>query len=257
MLCPNCEQETKESKFCTNCGAYLNLEEAAVAEEDESKSDATPSNNGDFSSTVNTVGKHFARFFMHYLKSPHKARFATQQDIIPAIISIVLFALAVTISFYVVVTSQVGSYFVEIGFLDGFIIPFIQYLLLFALIILLTFICTKLTAQHMTLQETVTKFGIYVIPFLFTFLAGILFTWIKVPFFSVLIPISILGPVIFIPSFILLEQKEKEHGYDRVYILIIFYFISFVVMSILLQDMLGRLLGGFFGGLMGDFFQDY
>lgn len=256
MICPNCEHETKEGKYCTNCGAHIYLEEAAVAEEGESQSDTTL-NNGDFSSTVNTVGKHFARFFMHYLKSPHNARFATQQDIIPAIISIMLFALAITISFYVLVTSEIGSYFVEIGFLDGFIIPFIQYLLLFALIILLTFICTKLTAQHMTLQETVTKFGVYVIPFLFTFLAGILFTWIRVPFFSVLIPISILGPVIFIPSFILLEQKEKEHGYDRVYILIAFYFISFVVMSILLQDMLGRLLGGLFGGLMGDFFQGY
>ncbi|WP_077706316.1 zinc ribbon domain-containing protein [Virgibacillus dokdonensis] len=256
MICPNCEHETKEGKFCTNCGVHLNLEEAAVAEEGESQSDTTL-NNRDFSSTVSTVGKHFASFFMHYLKSPHKARFATQQDIIPAIISIVLFALAVTISFYVVVTSQVGSYFLDIGFLDGFIIPFIQYLLLFAFIIILTFISTKLTAQHMTLQETVTKVGIYTIPFLLIFLAGILLTWIRIPFFSVLIPISLLGPVIFIPSFILLESKEKEHGYDRVYVLIAFYFISFVVMSFLLQDMIGRLLGGLFGGLMGDFFQGY
>ncbi|SHH64295.1 zinc ribbon domain-containing protein [Virgibacillus chiguensis] len=256
MICPNCEHETKEGKYCTNCGAHIYLEEAAVAEEGESQSDTTL-NNGDFSSTVSTVGKHFASFFMHYLKSPHKARFATQQDIIPAIISIVLFALAVTISFYVVVTSQVGNYFLDIGFLDGFIIPFIQYLLLFAFIIILTFISTKLTAQHMTLQETVTKVGIYTIPFILIFLAGILLTWIRIPFFSVLIPISLLGPVIFIPSFILLESKEKEYGYDRVYVLIAFYFISFVVMSFLLQEMIGRLLGGLFGGLMGDFFQGY
>ncbi|MEB5458040.1 zinc ribbon domain-containing protein [Virgibacillus pantothenticus] len=252
MLCPNCEQESKEGKYCTNCGAHLYPEQAATVEEEGESQLNTATNKRDFSSTINAEAKHFASFFMTYLKSPHNARFVTQQDFIPAIISIVLLSLTITLSFYLV-TLQFGSFFVSISFLDGFIIPFIQHLLVYAFMTILTYFSTKLTGQHISWKNTVTKVGAYTIPFIITFLIGIVLTLIRIPFSSVLTFISLLGPVIFIPSFILLEQQHEKKGYDRIYVLIGFYIVSFVLATIILQNMLGSI----FGNLMENFFQGF
>lgn len=257
MICANCNQETEAGEFCANCGAPLPGNESAAASADLTEGaspDVTP--NADTEKTtkegtppnesVERLKKEasaFGNFFLTMLKKPSAAQQTNGTKLISGIISIVIFSLLISLGSYLVVSSS----FLGASFLDGFLIPFIQFLVLFAVITALIFGAAKVAGQVYSFTDIVAKLGAYLVPFLVLIVIGTLLTFIQIPFTSSLIILGLLGPILFIPTFILLEQPTK--GYDRIYVLLGLYLILLIVSGFLIQRILASFVGGFVGNL--------
>ncbi|MCC2252596.1 hypothetical protein JUJ52_21950 [Virgibacillus sp. AGTR] len=260
MLCPSCGQETEKGKFCTNCGALLADEPAASAEPEENKeqeihheqahSGASQKKENDFTATVKKESANFGAFFMRLIKAPSKAKNITDHELVPGVITMVLFSVLIALGTYLVMM-QIGSMFMTVNFLDGFILPLLQFLVLFVIVSGLTFAASKLTAQSLTIYDVLAKTGAYTVPYMFIYVLGILLSLINLPFAGTFFFVSLLGPILFIPTLILLEKPAK--GYDRIYVLIGLYLVSFILSGLLLQNVVGTFFGGFMDSIFSGF----
>lgn len=116
MICQKCQKETEEGKFCTNCGAALNIEEAAATTEPVPESNQTPpvappvteqenvavsteastqssNQSNEFVDKAKETVTDFGDFFLDLLKTPSNAKNINKKALIPSIITIVLFSL--------------------------------------------------------------------------------------------------------------------------------------------------------------------
>lgn len=265
MQCPHCGFDSEEGKYCTNCGAELSASESesSTAEDmsEEKPVEEAPNEpkqqSNETADRLKTTGANFGHFFMALLKNPTEARKANKSDFSSGIIMYVLFSLLIALSYHFIINSiSFGSMslslMVDISFLDSFIIPFLLMFLLYFLIAGLTFICSKLTVQAAKFTDIVAKYGAYLVPFFIFHVAGIIFSLVGLPVFSLLlIFISILGMLIIAPTFILLEQPSD--GFDRVYILLGLYIIILLVYGFFVRISLDAILGAFMNSIMGGF----
>lgn len=265
MQCPNCHQETEEGKFCTNCGALISQDEPAVAQEPSTTStkqvDVQPTTNQQTTSPKQTnvvVEKlksssiNFGNFFLKLLKKPNDARKANENDLVSGTISIALYALLFALGYYLVLNSIVSFFGSAPPFTDGFLWPFLKFVVLFAVIIAVTFAGLKLAGSEYSFVKTVAKFGGYLIPFLLLLVAGYLFTLISFASLGiVVVAISILGALLIIPTLLLSEVPSPN--IDRIYLLIIMYVVNIFAFSFIMQSILVSLMGTFspFGDLLG------
>lgn len=263
MLCPSCGLETSEGKYCTNCGAQLTIEEKI---EDETRQlyeqNSDESNSGenaeksaksrDLTEKLKTVGEDFGHFFTTLVKSPIEARKANHTDTISGIITIVIMALLLAISYFVVFNIVPANFIGSISFFDGLILPFISFGLLQFLIAVLTFVGVKLAAQAVTFPDVIAKYGAYLIPFLLLYVAGLIFLMLGISVLAGLsIVISILGFLLFVPTFILLEQPAE--GFDRIYVLLGLYIILVMAFGFFTQSFVTSIIGNMMDSIFRGF----
>ena len=288
MNCPNCGQQSEPGKLCTNCGAPLPVEESAAAVDPTEQQPNTaevqnqasvtagnaeneqPVNQGqaenqvteqanqvqepakpnEFVETLKKESANFGHFFLNMLKGPDEAKKITHSSMIPAIVTMVIFSLLVALGSYLM-AKQIGSMFMEISFVDSFLLPFVQFILLFAVIAALIFGGVKMAAQSLSFTDVIAKVGAYTVPFLGLVIIGSLLTLIGLSVASVLVVIGLLGPILIVPTFILLEQPTN--GFDRIYVLIGIYIVSILVSGFLIQSIMNVFAGGIMGGIMDGF----
>lgn len=280
MQCPNCYQQTELGKFCTNCGALISQDEsAAVAEEssvvlEEPEQQDTmqqhreePNQTNEALEKLKATSTNFGHFSLTLLKKPNEAQRANGNDLISGIISITVYSLLITLGYYLMVNSFLGTFMGNSGgpydggqpqqslpFTDGFLFPFLKFIFLFAVLVSLSFAGLKMTASEYSFQSTVAKYGGYLIPFLLLLVAGYILTLINLYSIGIVaIFVSVFGAILFIPTFILLEKPAS--GIDRVYLLLIIYILNILTASLIMQSIFTSVMQVMnpFGGLLGPF----
>ncbi|MGY0693650.1 hypothetical protein ACW2QC_12765 [Virgibacillus sp. FSP13] len=265
MQCSNCGQQTEEGKFCTNCGAQLpNDEYAAAADPTINTNDVHPPSqephqeqasyqSNEAVDKLKTAGANFGHFFVTLVKGPSEAKKANSNDWISSVTTIVIFSLLIALGYHLSISTIPTGFFggPSMSFFDSFVVPLIEFIILFVLVAALTFAGVKFAAQALTFMDVLAKYGGYLIPFLLLFTVGFLFALVDLTSLSALfILISVLGALLIAPTLILLEQPAV--GFDRIYVLLGIYFISLLVFGFFIQSFIesivGTLLGGMFGG---------
>lgn len=264
MVCPSCGRQTSEGKFCTNCGAQLAVEEKNEGvtgqqyEQIPSQSDDASANTGktaktrDLQEKIKTAGEDFGHFFTTLIKTPSEAKKANHTDTISGIITIIIMALLLSVSYFVAFNSIPANFYGSISLIDGLILPFISFILLQLLIALLTFAGAKLAAQAFSFPDIIAKYGAYLIPFLLLYAAGLIFSILGIPVLAGLsIIISILGFLLFIPAFILLEQPSE--GIDIIYVLLGLNIIIVLAFGFFSQSFVTSIVGNMMDTMFGGF----
>ncbi|MFZ3579419.1 hypothetical protein [Virgibacillus sp. DJP39] len=259
MQCPNCYQETEQGKFCTNCGASIPTGDSPVTEEpikDESEFEQQTQEYTDDSIQSNeTLEKlkessaNFSHFFLTIVKKPSEVTRANGNDFLSGIISISLYSFLFALGYYLLVDSFINTFLGTAGngmlggrpkvqslpFTDGFLWPFLKFIILFAIMASLTFAGLKLTTSDYSFQSIVAKYGGYLIPFSLLLVVGYILMFISLYSIGlVAIVVSVVGSILLIPTFILLEQAVS--GIDRIYLLIILYMLNILVTLFVLQS---------------------
>lgn len=234
MICKNCNQETEPGKFCTKCGSPLeaaNEQEPAATEEPiVQQSGTTPppvqqaqqpqqGQQVDFAEKTKELSSNFGGFFLNALKKPSSAKNVNGTHFISGIIMIVAFSLIVSLEAFVSFKKDGKEYGVsdDVGFFDFLVVPFLKYVLLYAIIVGLIFAAVRVAQQVGTIQDIVAKFGAYLVPFVLLFVLSIVLDVIDMTGlpFSVVGYLAMIGPVLIIPVLILSEKAVK--GFDYVY----------------------------------------
>ncbi|PAV30639.1 hypothetical protein CIL05_05935 [Virgibacillus profundi] len=257
MHCPNCGQQTEPGKFCTSCGAQLAQEETAAASDptgnakqadlsqmESSQDGASQTEQNPAMENLKKEASNFGNYFIRLLKGPDEGQKMTGNELISGIITMVIFSLLISLGGYLIANQMP---FANISFLDGFIIPFLQFIILFAVLTALTFGGNKLAAQSLTFKDVVAKFGAYTVPFLVLAVIGALLGLIGLSFAGTIIILGLIGPILIVPTFIILEQPAN--GFDRIYVLLGIYIISIFISGFLIESMMGMFMGGIFDSM--------
>lgn len=261
MICKNCNQETEAGKFCTQCGAPLETEQteeqAATEEPVVQQQEQTPppvqqvqpaqqqqqpqqGQQVDIAAKTKQVGSNFGTFFLNALKKPSSTKDVTGAQYISGIIMIVAFTLVISIEHFTYLKREYSA-----EFFDDLAVPFLKYVLLFAIIIGLIFGAVRVAAQNVTIQDVLAKYGAYLVPFLLLFAVSIIFDIIDMtglPFSTVGF-IAMIGPVLLIPVFILAEKTVK--GFDFIYtavVLVLFSYIAYIYINNSVNDISDNIL---------------
>lgn len=250
MICPSCKEETESGKFCTNCGASLTNEEVAatsdpnpnltsevVAAEANQPAAVENQTTNEALEKGKQVAGNFGSFFLTLLKNPSHAKKIDGKEWISGTITIALFTLLFAISTFITLNN---SYF-GTTFVEGFLAPFLRLLILFAAVIALIYGGLKLAAHTATITATTAKVGAYLVPFLTIAVLGVLLASIQLPFAGTLVLISLIAPILLIPTFIMLEQPVN--GFDSIYVLIGIYIVGMLIAGYLVQQMVFAFLG--------------
>lgn len=243
VTCPTCNQETESGKFCTKCGASLDeIPNQTPSPASKAQHTQTPNQEPAVTSETSqqqpaqsneTVEKmkeslgNYGNFFVRLIKSPSEAKNVDQKDWISGVITLVAFALIISIFSY---ASASSIPFYQPDFFEQFLKPFALLLLLLAVSIGLTYGGYKLTGINGHFLDVVAKMGGYLIPFPIIALLGIILSVIGIEFALFLVHISLIAPIVLIPIFILFEKPTKPaNGFDKVYVITGIVFITSVL----------------------------
>ncbi|WP_099156508.1 DUF6574 domain-containing protein [Virgibacillus ndiopensis] len=268
MHCPTCGQQTEEGKFCTSCGAQLpNEEYAATADPtvntvpqvhqstNQQEQTGSAQQPNEVVEKLKSAGSNFGHFFVTLLKNPSEAKKANGNDLISASITIVIFSLLIAFGYHLSLNSMSTGFFggPSFSFFDSFILPFIEFIIMFLIAAALTFGGVKITGQALSFTDVLAKYGGYLTPFLVLYVIGFLLALVGLSSFSgLIILVSVLGTLLIAPTLILLEQPAN--GFDRVYTLIGIYIVSLLVLGFFIQSFIQNILSNFMGGgLFGGF----
>lgn len=277
MICQACGQETEEGRFCTHCGNKLSMDESAAATSpldeseantikvpaapmegnEQSTSSSVPedavmethtqsesSEANEFVEKLKDISTDFGQLFLDQLKRPMNAREVNHTHLTSGIISIIIFALIISLNIYL----GYREYAYDSVFLDGFLLPFIQFLVLFAIVVSLIFAGVKLCNQSLSFTDIVAKYGAYAVPFLALYVIAIISSLINLDsIFILAVTISLLGAVLIIPAVIVLEQKSRS--FDELYIIIGMNILALIAFGLLTSSLTELLLGSLMYGI--------
>lgn len=266
MQCSNCYQQTEIGKFCTNCGALIteNSEEAYSDEPVSVESEQTdptyqhtedPNHTSEIAERLKAITANFGHFFTTILRRPSDVKRANENDFISGIISILMYALLVSLGYYIM-ADNIFSTFIgnngglfstptplhrELPFSDGFLWPFLKFIFLFIVMITFTYAGLKLIVSDYTFKTTLAKYGGYLLPFMLLLVTGYILILISLYSIGIVaISISILGAVFIVPTLILLEQQA--HSIEPVYLLIVLYILNTIATGLIMSSALTTLL---------------
>ena|SRR5690625_48909 len=247
MNCPNCGEYVEEGKFCTNCGTELIAENVSVENQTTSGADEVtqePAQQQESQSASQTTvakksgGVDIADYYTKIIKKPSQAIEATANDIVPGIITLIVFALLVGSESYYLMNELSGGY-ISASFSDDFLVPLLRFALAIVAVVALTFWGLKFTEDELSFQDVFAKYTAFLIPFVLLFALGFILEVISLPS----VPTAIMGvasnaPLLFIPTLIILNSKKKE--YDLLYILISIFALAYII-RVLLMDALSSM----------------
>ena len=198
------------------------------------------------------AASNFGNFFLGYLKEPMTGIRATKDQLISSIITLSIFSFLIALN-SVLIYRKVAFSGV---FVDGFLLPLIGTLVLFAIVSGITFAGVSITHQSGTFIDTVSKVGSLAVPFLTLYVLAFLISFMGLPkIFLIFALTSILGVAIVIPAIIILREPSKR--FDQVFVLLGITLINLIVvsyvMSSLIQSMFLGMLGDLMGGIMSGF----
>ncbi|HLR73799.1 MAG TPA: hypothetical protein VK077_00890 [Virgibacillus sp.] len=274
MICQACGQETEKGRFCAQCGAQLTADESAAAAETdpitingepvqgveqtstsseeevlETRAESEASSNNEFIEKTKEIAINFGQLFVNQLKRPMEAKNVNHKHLYSGIISIVIFTIIMSLNTYLGLRDY-AYYYGGDAFLDGFLLPFVKLLILFAVVIAIVFAGVKLCNQSHSFTDIVAKYGAYIVPFLSLYVLGFIFSLVDLSSLYILaFSLSLLGSIFVVPAVIVLEQQSK--GFDALYIIIGMQLIGMIAFGFLTSSFLEMLFGNILGNIMG------
>lgn len=245
MNCPNCGEYISEGNFCTNCGTQITEESVAASSEPNASQPASVENTQDMSQTVES-GQTEAKpslditgYYVNLIKKPIKAMESTANDLIPGIITLVVFALLYGAQSYYTMNELSGGY-MSVSFTMDFLQPFLRFGLILVIAVAITFGALKLTAHELPFQDVFAKYTAFLIPFTLLYAVGFILNIISLPTIpDQLTSLSSSASLIMIPAIIILNSKRKE--FDLVYLLIGVFAVTYIINAFLSQALVSIL----------------
>lgn len=246
--------DTKQDPF-----AEGEIETAATDTTDDLFAEDQPttpsSKDNEFVDKAKEAAINFSNFFLKYLKEPSSAVHVTKSHLISSIITLVIFSLLLSIDFFVTYR-KVAGFFGENSFVDGFLIPLISVIILFAVAIGVTFAGVSITHQSFTFTNLVTKFGALAVPFLSLYLVAFIVSLLGLMKFYLAISMaSFIGMLFVIPTIIILQKPSKR--FDQIFVLLGITLVNLIafgtIMASFLESIFLSILSDFIGGFMGGF----
>ncbi|PAD34011.1 hypothetical protein CHH48_16995 [Terribacillus saccharophilus] len=249
VTCPSCgHNNTEGSKFCENCGAALqgqtaagNTQQAAQAQYAATSQQDTSGKANEYLETTKNVSKQYFSYFLDVLKRPdgNGMKYGTD-NFVNAIITFVLFSLIIPLTLYVHANRQ--SYF-EVPFGEVVVKPvivFAVFLFIFATII---FGVLKLDQSSVSYKSVLVRYGSLLVPFTAIMFVGALLTFLGLELWGSVLVLSgfsfalVIVPLILIPGF----KQDRQRGIDNVYLVIIVYVITSIVLGIMFSMIMDSL----------------
>lgn len=265
MICPSCNQETEEGKFCTKCGQPLNRQEStsnkaaepvgAVKSTNESvhaeQTNATvneQTSQEHAASAAETAGQSAQQqpettpYTMSDLGKAVKnasggfGQFALNQLKSPGKARNLTEQNWVSGAITIVLTALLYTILLYITlnqlssasppFMESFLVPFVKFLLFFVISVAVIFGTGKLMGSQDSFFGTTAKTGGYLLPYAVLFLAGYLLVGIGLDFMVYVMLLAMLAPILIIPAYVLMESLPRE--IDKIYALMAVYLIQLV-----------------------------
>ena len=237
MNCTICNEYIDEGRFCPNCGTALQEEAAAMTDETlNSPSPIEENTHQEPIATNQRVNRSatpkfsfdiIADYYKKLVKKPFTAIEKTENDIIPGIISLIIFALLVGAESYYSM-KELSSGFISPSFTSDFLLSFLRFSLILVFVAAITFAALKLTVNESSFKDVFAKYTAFLVPFLLLFAAGFLLELISLPTIpGQLISISLRAPLLVIPAIFILNSKKKE--IDLIYLLVGIYTATYIV----------------------------
>lgn len=196
MICPACNQETEEGKFCTKCGSPLNQPNKPAAgetskentseihtEASQQENASTAETNSETAQTFNatfdkvkTGSNQYWNYFITRMKNPNIAFKDNEQQLINSIITAIILTLAATLFCYGLINSLFNDAMAAASFSDeslGDYLPVFStilkgmliFIVLFFVGLIANFITFKLAKHPLSFAEQFTRFTGTLVPF--------------------------------------------------------------------------------------------
>ncbi|WP_077305611.1 zinc ribbon domain-containing protein [Terribacillus halophilus] len=246
VTCPSCgHKNTEGSKFCENCGSAMqgqtgtgNLQ--AATHESAGQQDASGKAN-EYLETTKKVSKQYFAYFLDVLKRPdgNGMKYGTD-NFVNAIITFVLFSLIIPLTIYIHANQQ--DYW-EVPFGGVVVKPVIVFAVFLFVFAAITFGVLKLDQSAVTYKAVLVRYGSLLVPFTAIMFIGALFTFLGMELWGVVLVFGgfsfalVIAPLILIPGF----KQNRQRGIDNVYLVLIVYVVTGIVLSIMFSMLVDSL----------------
>ncbi|MEC1259558.1 zinc ribbon domain-containing protein [Bacillus swezeyi] len=268
MTCSKCGHQTDGGKFCENCGTNLNadsesVQNAAGSENVQNAADRSQSQR--YVEATKKASSMYFSFCLRVLKRPYtEMKHAGEQHIANSIITMAVFALAVSLSFYFGLKGffdSLGQYsgvFSQSYAMPTFFEIAVKPAFTFAIYIFLLFVFTyaglRIQGVQASFKEVLGRFGTVLIPFAALLLAALLLSLMKTSLFLHVLFFGLCGVVFLIPPAVLYSYQEKAKGaVDMIYATLLVYLMTFIAIRVM-GDLFLEYLGGIGGSILSRMF---
>lgn len=252
MYCETCKEiQSRGGNYCGKCGTPL----VTVGNEGESRSSYEMANTQVVSSGVNvnlsnikrTSSSYFS-LFKKVLKKPYgEAQQVGAEQILNAIITVFLYALFLPLMVYF--GAKEYTEYIESPFLNVVLKPAFGYAIFILLVGTYTFVSIKLGKGTASYKEVISRFGVFLIPFLGLFVVALVMAILQIKFFAVVLLLGFLGSLLTVPPLVITTfRKNTMSGLDSVYCTLVTYLgtlITIGIMANFLFSALGEMIQNF------------
>lgn len=261
LICPSCHNEQESGKFCGVCGEKL---ESAAANANAVATQEGPVNTGasrqaadaETAGTAETGQRqnetadkikngldNYWHYFLELMKNPTGALYVNEGQLLNGVITLIIFALASSISVYFLANSIVGGMISVPFFSFTFQLLFVAVVFL-ALAFASTLMMTKAAKNQDSVKTLLTQFGSLAVPFaainIVAILAGLAGSSV---FTMLLLAVSYALFLYFVPALFVYEKANQvSRNGHKVYIslaaVLIMTVLTFFVSGIMLSDMI-------------------
>ncbi|MGM7703002.1 hypothetical protein ACSVDE_14825 [Pseudalkalibacillus sp. Hm43] len=236
MICPVCKHEQENGKFCGSCGASMIVttteNEIAATSESVNVTTSTVSTPNENLDKAKNISRMYGNYVLALLKRPSLAFTLNEQQFVNGIITIILYALTFALSLYFLANSifkaamdGIGELFMETtpaASLPFFDITFKLLLIgvvFVAIGMVSTLLVAKLMGNKLPVKESLSQYSSVLVPFtalnMVAMILGLLGSvWGTI----IIIVLSLLFVILFIPGFVVYEYSKDTKGtVDRFY----------------------------------------
>ncbi|MFD1020432.1 Yip1 family protein [Thalassobacillus hwangdonensis] len=248
LVCPSCGHQQEEGKHCGVCGSEMKKEtvteekETSTLNHEETAATSEPvKHQNDNLGKAKEASQTYGKDALALLKRPSSAFQLSKDNWITGLVTIVIFALSVTISYYILANKLFQAMAGIFGggealpFFEVFIPFFFVTILSVAAAIFSVFVIMKIIGSKVDFKQMVAQYGSLMVPFAALSVTGILFALMGSGQGTLLfVGVPSLFVMMIFPGYIVLEfTKEGTSKYDRIYLAVGASFIAMVLIYII------------------------
>ncbi|WP_420976225.1 zinc ribbon domain-containing protein [Bacillus vallismortis] len=220
MYCPQCGHQTDGGKFCEKCGSPL------PGQSGQQQAVQT-------GAAAKQAAKQFGSFVVAVLKRPYQECKTTGgEQLISAIITLVLFSLLTPLMFYILFSDGPGS----VSFTAIFLEPTIYFALFLFFLHALIFFALKIAGNHVSFKDSFSRFGAFLIPFTAILVLALLLFLLHTNICFTILAVGLIGAFFAIPPVMLISYQHSYKGkVDVIYSTIVIYLITCVTFQLMIE----------------------
>ena len=235
MKCNKCGATCQSGdKFCGECGANLELQEAAVSQPSEQEITTATLNNSSATplSTVNSqeyidkgkvISKQYFSFFLSMLKKPVSAAAGTNKlDLTNSLITTILFALFIPLTVFFALKNMLDEY-MTVSFFDVVLKPFFILVIYIALVVAVIFGVLKIAKSSASFLDVTARFGSFLVLPTALLAVAVILSLIGSNSYLFFLSIGLICFSFIIPLIVYSYKQEESKGLDAFYGILLVY----------------------------------